>query len=116
MRQYLDCGGGDGLRFAGRTESGADLVGAGDGGVTGQGSVGEVVTLLGVVLDEGGRAKVGLRDVEVEDGIARRDVYGYGQVDTVAGNCWCGERDQDWKGAGKHRCCAEGGVELVEGD
>lgn len=87
VRQYLDCGGGGGLRLARRTELGADLVRARDGRVTRQCDVGEVVTLLGVILDEGSRVKVGLRDVNIEDRVARRDINWHGQIHTIPGGC-----------------------------
>lgn len=75
------------MRLAWCTQLGADLVRARDGRVTRQRSVGEIVTLLGVILDEGCRVKVGLRDVNIEDGVARRDINGHGQINTVPGNC-----------------------------
>ena len=59
------------VRDAGCAELRADVVGARRRRIASQRGLGEVTTLLGLILDESGRVEVGLRYCNVEDASAR---------------------------------------------
>ena len=79
MCQDLDCGIGR-IAGTGHAELSADIVSARGSRVIKESDFGEVPALLRLVLDEGGRVKIGLWDSDVEDTRTRRDVDWHGHV------------------------------------
>lgn len=85
VRKNLDSGIGA-IAHTRYTELRADVVGASCGGITSECNLSEVPPLLCIVLDEGSRVKVGLRNGDVEDAGTRRDVDCNGLVDAYFGS------------------------------
>ena len=87
MSEDLDGWLGPCFHATGHAELGADVVGAGRGMVALERGVGEISTLLGNVLSEGGGVHIGLGDGDIEDASAGRDCDWDGEIGASFGSC-----------------------------
>lgn len=75
------------VHAAGHTVLGADIVCASRCSIAGQRGLGEISSLLRLVLGESGGIKIGLWNGDIEDTGAGRDCDRDGHVDACFGSC-----------------------------